>query len=271
MVCFNFWCSSSDKRVPLTTRTPSEYMDFCDSPCRDFTGVAEHLLSPSENHRPLMITDSCTMTCYWPIWGWGRLHCYLQGHGEISTGVSRRQLDSLYTPESGNRPPPSFQLRLQKNHGINVTFVSLVKRVVGARIWLSDELYASLSSYSIFSSAGLPLDTTNSIPFPRQQCGTQLSSQTQHKSVPFRWNSKVQIQAQKANFVDSPGSVVLQLNKDPATSLLAFIIKRSFLNGVLKMVLSDLKRDRRPLFPALFRIPPLKLPNKAKCQHSFQL
>lgn len=130
MVCFNFWCSSSDKRVPLTTRTPSEYMDFCDSPCRDFTGVAEHLLSPSENHRPLMITDSCTMTCYWPIWGWGRLHYYLQGHGEVSTGVSRRQLDSLYTPESGNRPPPSFQLRLQKNHGINVTFVSLVKRAV---------------------------------------------------------------------------------------------------------------------------------------------
>lgn len=100
-----FWRSSTDKRVPLITRIPSEHMAFCGSPRRDFTWVAEHLLlSPSENHRPLMITDSCTMTCYWPIWGWGRLHCYFQGHGEVNTGVTRRQLDSLYTPESGNRP-----------------------------------------------------------------------------------------------------------------------------------------------------------------------
>lgn len=71
----------------------------------------------------------------------------------------------------------------------------------------------------------------------------------------------------KPNFVGSLGSVVLQLNKDSATSLLAFIINSSFLNGVFKMVLSHLKKDWRRLSPSLFRIPPLKLLNKAKCQH----
>lgn len=47
----------------------------------------------------------------------------------------------------------------------------------------------------------------------------------------------------KPNFIGSLGSVVLQLNKDSATSLLAFIINSSFLNGVFKTVLSYLKKD----------------------------
>lgn len=71
----------------------------------------------------------------------------------------------------------------------------------------------------------------------------------------------------KAKFVGSLGSVVPKLNEDSATSFLAFIINSSFLNGVFKMVLSYLKKDWRYLSPSLFRIPPLKLLNKAKCQH----
>lgn len=47
----------------------------------------------------------------------------------------------------------------------------------------------------------------------------------------------------KPNFVGSLGSVALQLNKDSPTSLLAFIINSSFLNGVFKVVLSYLKKD----------------------------
>lgn len=45
------------------------------------------------------------------------------------------------------------------------------------------------------------------------------------------------------NFVGSFGPVVLQLNTDSATSLLAFILNSSFLNGVFKMVLSYLKNN----------------------------
>lgn len=68
------------------------------------------------------------------------------------------------------------------------------------------------------------------------------------------------------NFVSSPGSGVLQMNKESATALLPFITNSSFLNGVFKAFLSYLKKDQRCLSPCPFRVPPLKLPNKAKCQ-----
>lgn len=89
-------------------------------------------------------------------------------------------------------------------------------------------------------SAGLLHVMTHFIPLPKRERGTQLSSQAHHKSALSDETGKFKY---KPNFAGSLGSVVLQLNRDSATSLLAFIINSSFLNGVFKMVLPYLKKD----------------------------
>jgi len=89
------------------------------------------------------------------------------------------------------------------------------------------------------SSAGL-LPAAQTLP-PSQGSNAGPSSPAKPHTNPAL-SDEIKKVKHKPNFVGSLGSVVLQLNKDSATSLPAVIINSSFLNGVSKMVLSDLKK-----------------------------